>query len=173
MIRGRTNRKSETRRSTTRQRLRLQNHVLLKCAKGRSSSDERWGSVNSPHLVPVQGPAQDTFSKAKLKKLLQVLDVTDSVCHQPVIHMFSSCRRLSSFWSFFYNTLSKALNKPLLSPFSAWRILTLHQQWKQLYHFHICGRNQTYLTSLEGEESSLWLLTEGSNVIRESHSFLN
>lgn len=42
------------------------------------------------------------------------MHVTDALDHLPITHTFFSCPRLGSFWSSFYDTLSKALNKPVV-----------------------------------------------------------
>lgn len=94
---------------------------------GGTLSDEWWQSalnrVNSTSscasltLIQFKVLHRIHFSKAKLKKLFNTSDTCDRCSLSPAshTHMFFSCPRLSSYWSSFYSTLSKALNKPVLS----------------------------------------------------------
>lgn len=93
---------------------------------GCSLSDEWWeralDRVNSTSscadltLIQFKVLHRIHYSKAKLKKLFNTSDSCDRCSLVPAshTHMFFSCPKLNSFWSSFYNTLSKALNKPVL-----------------------------------------------------------
>ena len=92
---------------------------------GRTLSDKWWqraldGVISTSSCASLTLIQFKVLHRVHLPKLnlinfvIQVIHVTDVLCHQPVIHTFFSCPRLSSLWSSFYNTFSKSLNKPVL-----------------------------------------------------------